>query len=159
MFLILESAKLKEEGKYNRAVKKLEKAISLEPDDATAYFHLGECYGRMNEPSKAAELYLKAMDRYTKTGEGYGCGYQLWASAAVSAIMWMNIPGGESCPRPTWFHDEGLKEISAELLTVSSSHARVPTQIAALRRPAHACYARRAPAPPGACGAPALDAS
>jgi len=53
--------------------------------------------------------YVQAMERYPKTmggpksGEPYGgCGYQLWASCGVSAILWLTMPGGEAAERPEW---------------------------------------------------------
>ena len=49
------------EGQYQRAKYKLDKAIKYDPDNAHAYHYMAELYRRLREYDKAGEYYQKAM--------------------------------------------------------------------------------------------------
>lgn len=51
-----------QKGETELAEKDLEKAISLEPENARLYFRLGQVYYRKKDLDKALELFSKAID-------------------------------------------------------------------------------------------------
>lgn len=62
-------------GQYNRSLKKLEKAIKYDPDNAKAYHYKAELHRRLGEFDKAEENYQKALDlepRDADTLNNYG---------------------------------------------------------------------------------------
>ena len=50
-------------GRLPEAVSAYEKVLGLAPEFAPVYLKLGQIYFRMNSPSKAEEVYLKAIDK------------------------------------------------------------------------------------------------
>lgn len=50
------------QGQYKRALKKLDKAIEFNPDNASAYHYKAEVYRRLSELDKAETLFKKAME-------------------------------------------------------------------------------------------------
>jgi len=50
------------EGQFQRAKNKLDKAIQYNPDNPHAYHYMAELYRRLKEYDKAGEYYNKAMD-------------------------------------------------------------------------------------------------
>lgn len=49
-------------GDFPAAIRELELALSLSPDDPAIYEHLGDAYLKNNEPDKAGKAYEKAME-------------------------------------------------------------------------------------------------
>lgn len=51
-------------GDFPSAVRELELAVALAPDDPTIYEHLGDAYAKNNDLVKARKAYLKSMEFY-----------------------------------------------------------------------------------------------
>jgi Flp pilus assembly protein TadD len=49
-------------GDFPAAVRELELAVKLSPDDSTIYEHLGDAYLKNNDPSQARKAYGKALE-------------------------------------------------------------------------------------------------
>jgi tetratricopeptide (TPR) repeat protein len=61
--LLKEAEDLQAKGRLPQAVSAYEKVLGLAPEFAPVYLKLGQIYFRMNLPSKAEEVYLKAIDK------------------------------------------------------------------------------------------------
>jgi tetratricopeptide (TPR) repeat protein len=61
--LLGEAADAQAQGRLPEAVGLYEKVLALSPDFAPVYLKLGQIYFRMGLPSKAEEVYLKAIDK------------------------------------------------------------------------------------------------
>jgi tetratricopeptide (TPR) repeat protein len=61
--LLKEAEDLQDKGRLPEAVSVYEKVLGLAPGFAPVYLKLGQLYFRMNSPSKAEEVYLKAIDK------------------------------------------------------------------------------------------------
>lgn len=51
-------------GNFSAAVRELELAVMLSPDDPTIYEHLGDAYLKNNDSSRARKAYLKSLEFY-----------------------------------------------------------------------------------------------
>lgn len=49
-------------GRYEQALVKLNKAISLNPDNAKAYLYIAELYRRLNEKERAEDYFKRALE-------------------------------------------------------------------------------------------------
>ena len=54
-------------GDFSAAVRELELAVVLSPDDPTIYEHLGDAYLKNNDRAKARKAYLKSLDLHEET--------------------------------------------------------------------------------------------
>lgn len=50
------------QGQYERAMKKLDKSLNFNDQNASAYHYKAEVYRRLNEPDKARDLFNQAME-------------------------------------------------------------------------------------------------
>ena len=125
MALLMEADEVKLKGAYSKAESLLKKAIDLNPQNPMAYAALGEIMGLTNKPQAAATQYVKAVELFPKKTAGNNPqGKNLWASSMLSAIFWLNVPGGKPEDQPAWFADEDLKELSAQLCEQASQDLR-----------------------------------
>jgi len=116
MGLLMEADEAKLKGGYTRGEQLLKKAVDLNPQNPMAYAALGEIMGLTNKPQAAAMQYVKAVELFPKKTAGNNPqGKNLWASSMLSAIFWLNVPGGKAEDQPAWFNDEELKELTAQL--------------------------------------------
>jgi len=134
MSLVMQADELKLKGSYTPAGKLLKDAIQLIPDNPIAYAALGEIEALANRPADAAALYVKAASLFPDKGATMlpgtnapatnAQGTNLWARTMLSAIFWLNVPGGEKEDQPSWFNDEELKATTLELCTVAPMDLR-----------------------------------
>ena len=107
---------------WSKAAKKLEEAIQLNPASPEAYFSLGctmECSGHF---APAAQAYLQSCERYgTSTSQR-----RKWACAVAHAFHVLNSQACRTMPKPEWWDDEGLQQISSEV--IAAILRGVPTQ-------------------------------
>jgi tetratricopeptide (TPR) repeat protein len=126
MQLLMEADSHKLKGAYSKAEELLLKASELNPENPVAFAQLGEIQGLTNKPHAAASYYVKATSLFRdsdKTTVGPN-GTNLWASSTLSAIFWLNVPGGAPEERPEWFNDEHLKELSQTLTQTAPQDLR-----------------------------------
>lgn len=134
MSLMMQADELKLRGSYTPAEKLLREAVELNPTNPIAYAALGEIMALGNKPAEAAALYVKAAALFpnkaatnvqgTAGAATNAQGTNLWASSMLSAIFWLNVPGGKVEDQPTWFNDVELKELSAELCSTAPNDLR-----------------------------------
>ena len=58
-------------GLYNKAVKNLQNALQLDPDNPTVLYHIGVCYNRMDDPKKAIPPLKRATEINPDDGKAY----------------------------------------------------------------------------------------
>lgn len=134
MSLVMQADELKLKGSYSTAGKLLKEAVQLMPDNPIGYATLGELEALANRPAEAAALYVKAASLFPDKGKAAipgtnapatnAQGTNLWASSMLSAIFWLNVPGGKKEDHPSWFNDEELKALSLELCTMATQDLR-----------------------------------
>ena len=125
MSLLMEADELKLKGSYSKADELLQQAVGMNPENPIGHAALGEIQALLNKPAAAAKLYVKAMGLFPQKTQGNNVhGKNLWASSALSAIFWLNMPGGKAEDQPDWFNDEGLKDLSATLVAVAPEDLR-----------------------------------
>jgi tetratricopeptide (TPR) repeat protein len=61
--------RLKRAGNYSGAIQRLEEALRLQPDDATALVELGECWQYLRQFPKALEFYERAAKRLESSSD------------------------------------------------------------------------------------------
>jgi len=134
MSLVMQADELKLKGSYTPATKLLKEATALVPENPIAYAALGELEALGNKPAAAAALYVKAASLFPDKGTAAipgsnapatnAQGTNLWASSMLSAIFWLNVPGGKKEDQPSWFNDEELKALTLELCTMAGQDLR-----------------------------------
>jgi len=125
MELLMEADGYKLKGSYTKAEELLNKAIAMSPENPIGHAALGEVQALLNKPQAAAALYVKAMALFPKKPNGANPhGKNLWASSALSAVFWLNVPGGTREEQPDWFNDEELKDLTATLVAVAPEDLR-----------------------------------
>ena len=100
---------------WRRAARASREAIALEPDQPAAYYNLGDALRRSGHYVEAAKQFLECKERMP-------VGSKYWADATVAAFDMLNILGQQECDevaKPEWWNDEGLKALSARVVTVA----------------------------------------
>jgi len=100
------------EGDHNAAAKAWRKIIKDRPDKPDAHFNLALVLQRSSRFTEAAPMCLKAMELYPD-------GTKDWAVATAAAFNLLRLPDCEEMPKPEWWNDEGLKALSARVVTVA----------------------------------------
>lgn len=128
MNLLMEADELKLRGSYTKAESLLHKAIKQNAQNPIAYAALGEISGLTNKPHAAAGYYVKAVELFPKEASTEQTstqhGKNVWASSMLSAIFWLNVPGGKPEDQPEWFNDSELKETTANLIQLAPGDLR-----------------------------------
>eukprot|EP00966_Prymnesium_polylepis_P225816 5223172-Prymnesium_polylepis.1 len=102
--LCLEARHLIEAQQYKQAVKKLWKAVKLEPDQPAAYRGLHTAYGRCNDPVRSAENALRATELLDNHRNYPGnAEHREWALSLGSMINSLAHPSCTEVRRPEWW--------------------------------------------------------
>ena len=100
------------------AERSFRKAIQISPESPTAYFNLAATLTRAADHVQAASAYLTASELFPPDS-------QKWALSIAEAFD--ELRGCDAAPKPEWWHDEALKELSARVFAVD------PTMYPAIR--------------------------
>jgi len=106
---------LNADGDLHAAAKAWRKIIRQSPDEPAPYFNLANVLARSDHFTEAAPMYLKAMELHED-------GTEDWAVAAASAFDLLKSPDCHEVPKPEWWNDEGLKALSARVVSVTPDH-------------------------------------
>ena len=107
--LLAEGARYASKEDWRRAARACREAITLRPDESTAYFNLGGALNNSAHCVEAAQRFLEARERSP-------VGSANWAEATALAF---NMLGQEECDevaKPEWWNDEELKALSASVV-------------------------------------------
>lgn len=107
--LIADGARLLGEDDAKHAALKFQEAIQLDPENPTGYFNLAVARKRLNDIVEAGAMYLLAQDSLER-------GSEHWAIATARAFGCLVQPACEAVEKPTWWNDEELKTLSAQLV-------------------------------------------
>lgn len=107
--LIADGAQLLGEDDAKHAALKFQEAIQLDPENPTGYFNLAVARKRLNDVVEAGAMYLLAQDSLEK-------GSEHWAIATARAFGCLVQPACEKVEKPSWWNDEDLKKLSAQLV-------------------------------------------
>ena len=113
---LAEAARHHSTQEYLRAAKAYREAISLEPDDPTAYFNLGSALSASGgHDMEAAQRYLEAKERWP-------VGSELWAQAMAKAFDTLQLEQCADVAKPEWWDDEGIKALSARVVRAAPTN-------------------------------------
>ena len=101
---------------YRRAGKAFREAIALRPDEAVAYFNLGNALSASGHKVEAAQRYLEAKERFP-------VGSDPWAQATAKAFETLTQKQCAEVAKPEWWNDKGLKALSARVLRAAPNQA------------------------------------
>ena len=93
-------------------IKAWRKLIKERPEAPAPYYNLAIALDRSDRNLEAATMFLKAMELYSD-------GTEAWADSAASAFNLLRISECGEMPKPEWWNDEGLKALSARVVTVA----------------------------------------
>ena len=102
-------------GDYHATVKAWRKAIEMSLDETALWGNLAVVLGRSERHVEASQAYLEAMNLYED-------GTEDWAQAAASAFDVLSHPDCHDAPKPEWWNDEALKQLSARVIAAAASH-------------------------------------
>ena len=94
------------------AERSFRKAIKLNPVEPVGYFNLGSTLRRAADYVNAADAFVQASELYPDGSEG-------WAYSIAVAFASLIQPDCKEAPKPEWWHDEALKELSARVVEVA----------------------------------------
>ena len=97
----------REPADYERAAAKYREAIRHDRGQPLAYFNLANCLLRAGRNVEALEQFLESM-------ECASYGTEPWATAAAAAFNVLRHDDQRTMARPEWWHDAGLKRLSAQ---------------------------------------------
>ena len=103
---------------YHTAASCYQKAIASDPIQPTAYFNLGNALGISGMLEDAAEMFLKAKDRYPAGSED-------WAHSVASAFNMLKLPQCADVAKPRWWNDWDLKLLSATIVAAAKDEDSV----------------------------------
>ena len=99
------------EGDFQGSVRVFRKCIKMRPEVPDAYANLALVLVQSNNMPEASQLYLKSMELHSE-------GTEPWAAAAATVTALLMLDDCCDVPKPEWWNDEGLKALSAQLVTV-----------------------------------------
>ena len=76
------------------------------------HFNLALVLQQSGRHSESSHMYLKAMELYED-------GTEQWAEAAAAAFEVLKYPACDEVPKPEWWNDEGLKALSARVVSLA----------------------------------------
>ena len=94
------------------AERSFRRCIELEPENAAAYFNMGYVRVRSCDYVGAAKLYLQGSEL---------CQFDspMWACCIASAFNVLDTDVCAEVPKPEWWNDDALKELSARVLAAA----------------------------------------
>jgi len=108
------------DAKLPQAEAALRKAMLMEPNKPQAYGALGALHSRTGDDVASAGAYLKAASLSSEDSPE-------WARATSCYFQALRSPACKDEPRPPWWNDEALKDISARCVALApgdgSTHA------------------------------------
>ena len=121
--LVRQSANLVRDGNnLGKAVKQAKKAVALLPEMPSGHYTLGSALEANCSPSLASQAYLIGMDRSDKSSSS-DLDPTLWAECASSAYAMLVMC--DDVPRPPWWEDGQLLELSQRAVTLLPGSLRV----------------------------------
>ena len=103
---------LANEGDLQSAVKAFRKCIKMFPLRPAAYADLATTLSRSSKDAEAIPLFLKAKEVYMEGSSG-------WAKATAQCFHLLQDAANCAIPKPDWWNDEALKELSSRVVAVS----------------------------------------
>eukprot|EP00964_Phaeocystis_antarctica_P101506 scaffold66963_cov61-Phaeocystis_antarctica.AAC.2 len=110
--LVAEGIRYGSKQDTRRAARAYREAIALRPDNPTAYHNLGAALANSEHVVEAAQRYLEAKERFP-------VGSKLWADATALAFDMLKLEACADVAKPEWWNDEGLKALSARVVTAA----------------------------------------
>ena len=107
--LLAEGARYLSSQDCRRAAKAYREAIALRPDEPEAYFNLGTALSDSG-------LHVEAVQRFLEAKQRYPVGSERWARATARAFSMLTQEACDKVAKPEWWHDEGLKALSARVV-------------------------------------------
>jgi len=107
--LMAESARYTSKLDLRKAARAFREAITLRPDEPDAYYNLGASLSNSGHYVEAAQRYLEAKELYPVASEG-------WADATAHVFSLLVQDACAEVAKPEWWHDEGLKALSARVV-------------------------------------------
>ena len=111
-------------GDYHAAAKAWRKAIEVSPHEPCLWGNLAVLLGRSERHVEASQAHLKAMDLYED-------GTEDWAKATAAAFDSLQCPDCDDAPKPEWWNDEALKQLSARVIAAAASDEAGPSTMRA----------------------------
>ena len=112
---------------WRRAAKVYRKAISLKPEEPSAYCNLGAVLNNSLHRVEAAKWCLEATERYPVGSEG-------WAEATARVFEMLMQEDCSEVAKPEWWNDEGLKALSVRVVRAAPMKAGVNNMRATVLR-------------------------
>ena len=112
-----ESARHASKEDHRRAAKAYREAITLRPDRPQAYHCLGVALHNSGHKVEAVQRFLEAKERYP-------VGSEMWATATARAFIELTQEECAEVAKPEWWSDEGLKALSARVVTAAPDYGR-----------------------------------
>ena len=100
---------------FRYAERSFRRAIKLSPGDSVPHQALGLLYARSFAHAKAANAYLKA-------SELQRAGSEDWGYCLASGFCQLIRPACAEEPKPEWWHDDALKDLSARALAACPNY-------------------------------------
>ena len=123
--LIDKACELKAQHDLSKAIRKLRKAIKLEPLSPQPYDALGDTLSRSQDGPGAAVAWMEALDRYPT-----GCVH--WGTCVAHVFDIMSRPLVNKPPFPAWWNDDTLMTLSSLVMgatrtdeSLTSTDARI----------------------------------
>ena len=110
-----EAYEIMAKGDNHGAAKAFRKIIAEEPWQPGPYYNLGVILVRSGRAAEAAPMFLKAMEIYPITWE-LKDRTKHWARSVASAFDVLKNDACSDLPKPDWWNDEALMELSARVL-------------------------------------------
>ena len=100
--LIAKAARYASKEDLRREAKAYREAITLRPDEPTAYFNLGAALNQSGHYVEAAQRYLEAKERWPVDSEN-------WARATANAFDVLRLEECSEAATPEWWNDEARR--------------------------------------------------
>eukprot|EP00964_Phaeocystis_antarctica_P162263 scaffold136240_cov90-Phaeocystis_antarctica.AAC.1 len=113
--LLAEGSRYASQEDWRKSARTYREAITLRPEWAGAYFHLGTVLSLSGHTVEAAQRYLEAKEREPVGSED-------WARATVSAFDKLQREECREVAKPEWWNDEGLKALSARVVRAAPNN-------------------------------------